>query len=156
MDTPREFVAVPRAPHARMDGWATVARCLGAFVLLLCIGGAARAQSCTFTGSGGSISLPPLDPSLAVPQSGFADLKIKCTPAGFTPTWAITSANGGASPRMKHATQGAFITYSASVAFINNSGVNQNWRLTATVLGQDYVDAPAGTYADVLSASVTP
>ena len=132
------------------------ARGVSALVLLLCVAGAARAQSCSFTGSGGAIALPPLDPSLAVPRSGFADLKVKCTPAGFAPTWTFNSANGGASPRMKHAAQGAFIAYSVSVAFINNTGANQNWRLTATVLGQNYVNAPAGSYADVLSASVLP
>jgi hypothetical protein len=155
MDT-SQGIATQRAADAESVRWGKAALRVSALLLLLCVASSARAQSCSFTGSGGAIALPPLDPSLAVPQSGFAGLKLKCTPAGFTPTWTFNSANGGALPRMKHAAQGAFIAYSVSVAFINNTGANQNWRVTATVLGQDYIDAPAGSYADTLSASILP
>jgi hypothetical protein len=155
MDT-SQGIATQRAADGGPVRWAMAARRASALVLLLCVASTARAQSCSFTGSGAAIALPPLDPSLAVPRSGFADLKVKCTPAGFTPTWTFGSANGGAFPRMKHAVQNAFIPYSVSVAFVNNTGANQNWRVTATVLGQDYIDAPAGSYADTLSASVLP
>ena len=124
--------------------------------LLLCFCPGAHGQVCSFNGSAGGIAFSAFDPSLATPQSAFTDLKVKCTPAGFTPTWQFTGANGSAPFRMKHTVQNAFIPYSVSVAFVNNTGVNQNWRLTASVLGSDYVNALAGSYSDTLSATVLP
>ena len=77
-------------------------------------------------------------------------------PAAFTPSWQFTGTNGNAPLRMKHATQNAFIPYTASVAFTGNVGLSQNWRITATVLGQDYQNAFGGTYSDLLTATITP
>jgi hypothetical protein len=34
--------------------------------------------------------------------------------------------------------------------------VNQNWRVTATVLGTDYQNALVGNYSDTLTATITP
>jgi len=133
-----------------------VARTIFGLAQLMCIAGAAQAQNCTFNGSAAGISFAPFDPSIATPQSAFTDLKVKCTPSGFTPTWVFTGANGSAPYQMKHTVQNSYIPYSLSVAFINNTGVNQNWRLTANVLGQDYVDAFAGSYSDILTATVLP
>ncbi len=136
---------------ARLPGSALVF----AIVQLMCIAGAAQGQTCGFNGAGG-ISFPAFDPSIATPQSAFTILRVKCTPSGFTPTWVFSGANGSAPFRMKHAVQNSYIPYSVSVAFINNTGVNQNWRLTADVLGTDYVDAFVGSYSDILTATVLP
>ncbi len=57
---------------------------------------------------------------------------------------------------MKHTVQNAFIPYSVSIAFLGNTGSNQNWRLTALVLGSDYADALVGSYSDLLTATVLP
>jgi hypothetical protein len=124
--------------------------------LLLGLCNAACGQTCSFNGSAAGIAFAAFDPSLATPQSAFTTLKVKCTPSGFTPTWQFTGANGSAPFRMKHTVQNAFIPYTVSITFINNTGVNQNWMLTANVLGSDYVDAPAGSYSDTLSATVLP
>jgi len=113
-------------------------------------------QGCQFTGNPSGITFTAFDPSVATTQTAFVDVKIKCNPAGTTPTWSFSSANGGASPRMKHAVQNAYIPYSMAASFQGNSGANQNWRLTATVLGQDYQDAYAGSYSDILTATITP
>jgi spore coat protein U-like protein len=145
-----------RAVSNDRRGWRAAAAKLLAVTLLLSFCAAAQSQTCSFNGSGGGIAFAALDPSVATPQSAFTDLKVKCTPSGSTPTWQITGANGSAPFRMKHSVQNAFIPYSVSVAFINNTGVNQNWRLTASVLGSDYVNALAGSYSDTLTATVLP
>jgi hypothetical protein len=43
-----------------------------------------------------------------------------------------------------------------AASFQGSTGSNQNWRLTATVLGQDYQNAYVGSYSDILTATVTP
>lgn len=153
--------AFPASRAFRRAGNADPAAAIGlpgvlSVVLLLSLCNVAHGQTCSFNGSGGAIAFAALDPSLATAQSAFTTLKVKCTPAGFTPTWQLTGANGSAPFRLKHAVQNAFIPYTVSVAFVNNTGVNQNWMVTASVLGSDYVDAPAGSYSDTLSATVLP
>ena len=127
-----------------------------AIAQLMCVAGAAQGQNCGFQGAGGGISFSPFDPSIATPQSASTILRLKCVPSGFTPTWVFTGANGSAPYQMKHTVQNSYIPYSVSVTFINNNGVNQNWRLTADVLGTDYVDAFSGSYSDILTATVLP
>ncbi len=147
-----------RERAVRVDIGSSLSRASGllSVALLLCFCHGAHGQVCSFNGSAGGITFAALDPSLATPQSAFTTLKVKCTPAGFKPTWQFTGTNGSAPFRMKHAVQNAFIPYSISITFINNTGVNQNWMLTASVLGSDYVDALAGSYSDTLSATVLP
>jgi spore coat protein U-like protein len=116
----------------------------------------AWAQSCSFNGSAGSIGFGSLDPSVATTRTAFTDVKVKCTPAALSPTWQFSGQYGSAPLRMKHSTQNAFIPYSVTPTFINNTGVNENWRITATVLGTDYQNAFVGNYSDVLTATVTP
>ena len=111
---------------------------------------------CSFSGSGGSISFGSLDPSVANTRTAFTDLKVKCTPAGTTPTWQFSGANGNSPLRMKHSSQNAFIPYSVAASFTGTSGANQNWRVTGTVLGTDYQNALVGSYSDVLTATVLP
>ena len=126
------------------------------FALALLTGGAACGQTCVFNGGVGSIGFAPLDPSLATTQTAFTDLKVKCTPAGLSPTWQFSGANGSAPLRMKHSVQNAFIPYSVAPTFLGNTGVNENWRITATVLGPNYQNALVGTYSDLLTATVLP
>ena len=116
----------------------------------------AQGQTCFFTTSASTISLGSLDPSSATTRTAFSDVRVLCIPLAFTPSWQFTGTNGNAPLRMKHATQNAFIPYTASVAFTGNVGLSQNWRITATVLGQDYQNAFGGTYSDLLTATITP
>jgi hypothetical protein len=128
-----------------------------AIVAVLLIGASlAHAQTCTFNGSGSAITFAPFDPSVATTQTAFTDLKVKCTPSGLTPTWSFTGANGNAPLRMKHTTQNAFIPYSVAASFLSNTGSNQNWRVTATVLGTNYQNALVGSYSDLLTATILP
>lgn len=125
--------------------------------LLLFLPALAWGQSCTFNGSVSSIGFGSLDPSVANTRTAFTDVKVKCNPAsGTTPTWQFTGQNGNAPLRMKHVSQSAFIPYSVSPSFQGSTGVNQNWRITATVLGTDYENAVAGNYSDTLTATITP
>lgn len=117
----------------------------------------AWAQSCTFNGSPSSIGFGSLDPSVATTQTAFTDVKVKCTPSNsITPTWQFSGQNGNAPLQMKHATQNAYIPYSVSPSFQGNTGVNQNWRITATVLGTDYQNAVVGPYSDLLTCTILP
>ena len=113
-------------------------------------------QTCFFTTGASTISLGSLDPSSATTRTAFSDVRVLCIPLAFTPSWQFTGTNGNAPLRMKHATQNAFIPYTVSVAFTGNVALSQNWRITATVLGQDYQNAFGGTYSDLLTATITP
>ena len=129
------------------------------YLLLACFLGtcaAAHGQACFFTTGASTIAIGSLDPSSATTRTAFSDVRVLCVPLASTPSWQFTGANGNAPLRMKHATQNAFIPYTASVAFTGNVGLSQNWRITATVLGQDYQNAFGGTYSDLLTATITP
>jgi spore coat protein U-like protein len=124
---------------------------------LLIVPALAWGQSCTFNGSVSSIGFGSLDPSIGNTRTAFTDVKVKCNPAsGTTPTWQFSGQNGNAPLRMKHASQSAFIPYSVSVSFQGSTGVNQNWRITATVLGTDYQNALVGNYSDLLHVTINP
>jgi hypothetical protein len=71
--------------------------------------------------------------------------------------WSFAGAHGSAPLRMKHATRNAFIPYSASASPINlPNPSNQFWRVTATVLGSAYENAPGGSYSDLLTITINP
>jgi len=57
---------------------------------------------------------------------------------------------------MKHGSLSAFIPYTVAASFQQGPVGNQQWLLTATVLGTAYENAPAGTYTDQLTATVLP
>jgi len=119
--------------------------------------GPAHAQSCTFFGSAPTIGFGALDPSLASTRTAFGNVTLFCIPLAATPTsWQFGGANGNAPLRMKHASQAAYIPYSVTRSFVSTNGFVQTWRLTATVLGSDYVNAPAGAYSDILTATINP
>ncbi len=121
------------------------------------LGGSSLAWAdCTFNGSGGSMTFAPFDPSVATTQTAFIDLKVKCTPAGLSPTFQFSGLYGNAPLRMKHSFGNAFIPYSVSASFLNTTGVNENWRITATVLGTSYQNGLVGSYSDTLTVTVLP
>lgn len=126
--------------------------------LLLAMGEAAG-QSCTFSsGPTGALSFGTIDPSLATPRNAMANIGMRCVPGNLVANWTFSGQHPGAgSPlRMKHSSDSVFIPYSLSAQDLTGSGANRTWRITATVLGQDYEDAPVGTYWDVLRATISP
>jgi hypothetical protein len=127
------------------------------FALLLAAP-AVHAQVCTFNSSPSGIAFSAFDPSSASTQTAFTTLRIKCVSASGAPTpaFTFTGLNGSAPLRMKHAVQASYIPYAVAPARISVSGANQEWRLTATVLGADYVNAYAGAYSDDLIVAITP
>src|SRR5262249_52823029 len=70
----------------------TISRWMLAAALLV-LSSLAHGQNCQFNGSGGTITFASLDPSVANTRTGFIDLKVKCNPAGFTPTWQFSGTN---------------------------------------------------------------
>lgn len=129
-----------------------------AVVLLALLLGAAcsaAAQVCTFRTMPGSIAFGNLDPSVASTQTASTTVRVRCTLSG-TPTWQFAGAHGNAPLQMKHMTQNAFIPYTVAAAYVSGGSANQLWRITATVLGQNYQDALVGPYSDNLSMTITP
>jgi len=132
-------------------------RILIASVLLFATS-ALQAQSCTFSSGSSGIVFSPFDPSAASTQTAFTALHIKCVSASGSPTpaFTFTGLNGSAPLRMKHVVQASYIPYTMSTLRTSISGSNQEWRLTATVLGADYVNADSGPYSDTLTVAITP
>jgi len=128
---------------------------LSLVVVLLVLTASAGAQVCTFNTPPGALLFAPLNPAVATTQTAQADGAVRCTASG-SPTWQFSGANGSAPLRMKHSTQNAFIPYTMTAVFISTGGGNQRWRLIATVLGQDYQNALVGSYADVVTVTITP
>lgn len=123
-------------------------------LLVACAG--AHAQTCSFRSAGSAINFPALDPSAATTATAFMDVDVRCVPGSLSPTFTFSGANGNAPLRMKHATQSAYIPYTVSPTRISGQGANETWRVTGTVLGANYENAPVGNYTDILSATITP
>lgn len=122
---------------------------------LLIAAGSAAGQSCSFSNPppGGILFSPQLDPSIASTRTATTEMRVLCI---FTsPAWSFSGSNGSAPLRMKHTTLNAFIPYTVSQTYVSGIIV-QRWRITATVLGADYQNAPVGAYSDVLTATILP
>lgn len=119
-------------------------------------GGHCIAQNCRFISASSSLSFPPLDPLVASMATAVSTVDVRCTPTSVSPTWSFSGANGSAPLRMKHATTANYIPYTVAATFLSSSGSTESWRLTGTVLGANYQDAQAGTYSDILTATVFP
>jgi len=125
------------------------------FALLLGAASSAGAQVCTFRTSPGSIAFNNLDPSVATTQTAQTTARVRCTLAG-SPTWQFSGAHGNAPLQMKHLTQNAFIPYTAAATYVSGPVNNQQWRITATVLGPNYQNGLVGSYSDILTVTITP
>lgn len=125
------------------------------FAVLLIAWSAAQGQSCTFTGSGGSINFPALDPSVSATLTAFVDIQVRCIPASTSPSFGFSGANGSAPLQMKHATQNAFIPYTVAAANLGG-GSTKTIRITGTVLAVNYQNAFVGSYFDTLQTTVLP
>jgi hypothetical protein len=125
--------------------------------IVLCSANALHAQTCSFNTPPGGVTFT-LDPSSPSTQTAFTTLQVKCVSASGAPTPAFTVSGlyGNAPLRMKHTVQTSFIPYSVAFSRRSVSGSSQEWRLTATVLGVDYVNAFAGSYNDSLIVNMTP
>ena len=128
-------------------------------VLLLAGAGdaVAQAQTCNFRNPlpGGILFSPALDPSSASTRTATSDIRVQCT-GNASLAWSFRGANGNSPLQMKHGSLSAFIPYTVAASFQQGPVGNQQWLLTATVLGTAYVNAPAGTYTDQLTATVLP
>jgi hypothetical protein len=135
----------------------TLRALLGAALLVVSNGASAQA-GCDFrnTPFADIVFSAPLDPSVAITVSASTQMRVRC-PASVALAWTFAGANGNAPLRMKHATRNAFIPYSASASPVNiPNAANQFWRVTATVLGSAYENAPAGSYSDLLTVTINP
>lgn len=124
--------------------------------ILLVAGFAAHGQTCTFSSAGGALNFPSLDQSNPVTVTAFIIIDVKCVPAGVSPTWTFSGANGSAPLRMKHTALAAFIPYTIAPTFVSGGGAVETWRITGTILGANYQNAPIGSYSDILTATVLP
>ena len=129
-------------------------------VLLLAGAGdaVAQAQTCNFRNPlpGGILFSPALDPSSAGTRTATSDIRVQCT-GNATLGWSFTGINGSSPLRMKHGSLSAFIPYTVAASSSQQGPVgNQQWVLTATVLGPSYENAPAGSYSGVFIATVLP
>jgi hypothetical protein len=97
-----------------------------------------------------------LDPSLPSTRTATTTARVNCQSLNVAPLWQFAGANGNAPLRMRHASRPELIAYTASASFLGNTGVNQSWRVTATVLGADYENASTGAYADQLTITILP
>jgi spore coat protein U-like protein len=124
---------------------------------LLAAAGSAPAQSCNFRNPlpGGILFSPALDPSSAITRTATTNIRVQCTGNALL-AWSFTGANGSSQLQMQHSLLPAVIPYSVEASFRRGPVGNQQWVLTATVLGAAYVNAPAGTYSDQLTATVLP
>jgi hypothetical protein len=124
---------------------------------LVATSGSAAGQACNFRNPLPADILfgAAFDPSNATPRQATTSMRVQCSDS-VTPAWSFSGNNGSAPLRMKHATLSAFIPYSVSVAFLGGPSSNQQWRVTATVLGASYENAPIGAYSDRLTATILP
>jgi len=100
------------------------------------------------------MNFAPFDPSVATTQTVVTTVVVRCTASG-SPAWQFSGTNGNAPLRMKHGASD-FIPYTVTATFVSPGGGNQNWTLTATVLGQDYQNARVGSYSDLLTVTIIP
>lgn len=133
-----------------------------AVLLSWSIGSAAHAASCKFQTAGGlALSFGNLNPSAASNVTVAATaMSLDADSWGRCPntTMQMTADNGlNGNRRMTNGT--AFIPYSLALP-PNAAGPGGNsfvtFILTGTVMGTDYVDAPAGSYSDTVQITVTP
>jgi len=132
----------------------TFSACLAA--ALLVAAGSAAAQSCNFRNPlpGGILFSPALDPSSAVTRTATTDIRVQCT-GNASVAWSFAGASGGPL-QMNHSSLSASIPYTVAASFRRGAVGNQQWVLTATVLGASYENAPAGAYSGLLTATVLP
>jgi spore coat protein U-like protein len=140
--------------NATVRDWKAFA-CVAA--ALLAAAGGAAAQTCNFRSPlpGGILFSPALDPSSASTRTATTDIRVQCTGNALL-AWSFTGANGSSQLQMRHGSLPAVIPYTVEASFRQGPVGNQQWVLTATVLGTAYVNAPAGTYTDQLTATVLP
>lgn len=124
---------------------------------LLATSQAVVAQACNFRNPvpGNILFSPALDPSVANTRTAMGAMRVQCS-ADVTPTWTFSGSNGTASLRLKHSSLEAFIPYTVSATRQGGPSNNQQWTVTATILGPNYANAPVGAYADALTATILP
>lgn len=129
---------------------------------LLGLGASAHAASCKFQSGGGlALSFGNLNPSTAGNVTTAATaMSLDADSWGRCPntTMQMTADNGlNGNRRMTNGT--AFIPYSLTLpANAPGPGGNEfvKFVLMGTVMGTDYIDAPAGNYSDTVQITVTP
>ena len=110
--------------------------------------------ACTFRSLPGAITFNAFDPSIASIQTASTSVVLKCA-NGDSPVWQFSGSNGSAPLRMRQAPS-FYIPYSVAASYVSGPAANQQWTITATVLGTDYQNAQVGTYSDLLTLTITP
>jgi poly(3-hydroxybutyrate) depolymerase len=108
----------------------------------------------------GSVPFGVLDPITAPNVTSAIQLNVKCSPPSqfAIAQWTWISANGGATTGRLAGGAPPYapgIDYSVGISVVNQ-GSNGTLTLTLQIAGANYVNANAGSYADVLTLSVTP
>jgi hypothetical protein len=124
---------------------------------LLVASGNVGAQSCTFrTPLPSLIQFGTLDPSLASDVNASTSASVQCTAGARSPDWTFAGSHGNAPLRLKHATQDAYIPYAVTASYVTGGVGNQQWNITATILGANYQNARVGAYSDLLIMQISP
>lgn len=127
-----------------------------AFVALVVLAESASA-ACTFRNPlPGGILFGNLDPSVGNTRTATSNFRVQCGGGDPPPAWTFSSANGGPSLNMKHASTSDLIPYSAAASSSGGPPGNQQWVVTATVLGTSYINARVGNYSDTLTVLINP
>ena len=118
------------------------------FCAMFAVAGDAAGQRCTFvTGSlsPSALQFGSLDPSLATDRTAVMSVQTLCTTPP-PPGWSFQGINGNAPLRMRNSALDAYIPYSVAVTqtAAGQPPRDRTWRITATVLGVDYQNAPVG------------
>ena len=129
----------------------------GILLCALALASGSASAACTFRNPlPGNILFGNLDPSIASTVTATSNFRVQCGGGDPPPAWTFSGLYGNAPLRMKHAAANAFIPYSAAASGGGGPPGNQQWVVTATVLGPNYINALVGAYSDTLTATINP
>jgi spore coat protein U-like protein len=120
----------------------------------------AYSATCSFQSRGGlALSFGALNPSVASNVTAVAAaISLHSNEWGKCANTVMTmTADNGLNGNRRLSNGTAFIPYSLSLPANANGGNGfEIFVLSGTVLGTDYIDAPAGSYSDTVQITVTP
>jgi hypothetical protein len=144
---------LPPASHAQQTGTLNIA----ATVL--------SKNTCKFSGNTPlALAFGTIDPSAAGPAVATATRSFSCNGSASLASFSITASNGsyyaGGSRRMRHQTLTTeFLEYSLSISPASGTvakNVAQTMTVTGTITQSQYQNAYVGSYADVVTLTLSP